>query len=35
MGRMDDVIKVIQGNRELLQKKFGVKEIGLFGSVVR
>ncbi len=35
MSRFEEVMRVIRENRELMEKRFGVKEIGLFGSVAR
>ena len=35
MKTMDRIKKVIADNRDILSREFKVKEIGLFGSVVR
>jgi predicted nucleotidyltransferase len=35
MKTFEDIKKIIQQNKEILKKKYGVKEIGIFGSYMR
>jgi len=35
MKTFEDIEKIIQQNKEILKKEYGVKEIGIFGSYVR